>query len=53
MQLGAVPAMTMFTMGSNDVFEEEAVTEPAQVKVLSLSLIENERDPVAASSSIV
>lgn len=38
-QLGAVPAKTTLAFGTRTVFEDEAVTEPAQVSTLSTSLI--------------
>jgi hypothetical protein len=51
-QLGAVPAITIFATGNKVVLELAALRLPAQVRVLSTSAILTARAPVSASSLI-
>ena len=52
-QFGAVPAKTIFPIGSKAAFELVAATEVAHANVLSTSVIVNAIAPVAVSSAVV
>ena len=51
-QFGAVPANTMFATGNNVKFDDDAVTEVKQLKVLSTSVTVNGTVIVPLSATV-
>ena len=52
-QFGAVPANTMLATGNSTVFDDVALTEVVQLKILSTSVIVNGIAAVVVSSLVV